>query len=181
MSEEKKPWFAKERSPDGKDEWLTPKYITDSLGHFDLDPCSPVNPPWKIADRTFNHVTDGLASDWGGPSTRVWMNPPYGNKTKVWMDKLSKHGNGIALIFARTETSTFFKYVWPCADSVFFFKGRLSFFHVDGTKGGTAGAPSCLVCYGRHNTESVLEAMGDGVLKGIWIDLEGTVIRTNIK
>ena len=34
-----------ERVSDGKDEWLTPKEITDSLGPFDLDPCSPVKRP----------------------------------------------------------------------------------------------------------------------------------------
>lgn len=35
-----------ERTKNGKDEWLTPPYIIDSLGVFDLDPCSPINRPW---------------------------------------------------------------------------------------------------------------------------------------
>lgn len=27
------------------DEWLTPKYIIDALGPFDLDPCAPIQRP----------------------------------------------------------------------------------------------------------------------------------------
>jgi hypothetical protein len=38
--------------------------------------------------------------------------------------------------------------VWPHATSLFFIKGRLSFYHVGGEKGGTAGAPSVLIAYG---------------------------------
>ncbi len=29
------------------DEWLTPPSILKELGHFDLDPCSPINRPWE--------------------------------------------------------------------------------------------------------------------------------------
>lgn len=170
-------FFSHERSLDGKDEWLTPKYITDALGAFDLDPCSPVNPPWKIAEKTFNQITDGLSSDWGDSKVRVWMNPPYGNQTKIWMKKLSEHKNGIALIFSRTETSTFFKYIWPYAHSVFFFEGRIAFHHVDGTKSGMAGAPSCLICYGENNTLSVMDALENGLLNGILITLDRSIIQ----
>ena len=31
------------------DEWLTPPYIIEALGRFDLDPCSPINRPWDTA------------------------------------------------------------------------------------------------------------------------------------
>lgn len=91
-----------------KDEWLTPPNIIRSLGVFDLDPCSPINRPW---DTAINHLTildDGLSKEWEG---RVWLNPPYGNETRKWLKKLAEHGNGIALIFARTETKTFFPFV----------------------------------------------------------------------
>ena len=43
------------------------------------------------------------------------MNPPYGSETPKWLKKLSEHGNGIALIYARTETRMFFNYVWDKA------------------------------------------------------------------
>jgi hypothetical protein len=169
--------FSHEKSSDGKDEWLTPKYITDALGPFDLDPCSPIIPPWKTAEKTYNQITDGLSSEWGDSNVRVWMNPPYGTQTKLWMEKLSKHKNGIALIFSRTETSTFFENIWPFADSIFFFQGRLCFHHVDGTKAGTAGAPSCLICYGRNNTLSVMDALENNLINGILISLDGSIIR----
>ena len=32
-----------------KDEWLTPPEIIQALGHFDLDPCSPIDRPWPTA------------------------------------------------------------------------------------------------------------------------------------
>jgi len=103
-----------DRVSDGKDEWLTPKYITDALGEFDLDPCAPMVRPWETAKRCFTMEDDGLIHKWEG---RVWMNPPYGNQTCRWMEKLADHDNGIALVFARTETNTFFKWVWPYASN----------------------------------------------------------------
>ena len=33
----------------GKDEWLTPPYVIEALGSFDLDPCSPIKRPWPTA------------------------------------------------------------------------------------------------------------------------------------
>ena len=82
------------------------------------------------------------------------MNPPYGNRTKQWMKKMAEHDNGIALIFARTETRIFFPYIWDYADSIFFVKGRLNFYHIDGTRGdANSGAPSVLIAYGKENTK----------------------------
>lgn len=70
---------------------------------------------------------------------------------------MAEHGNGIVLIFARVETRMFFDYIWNRADAVLFIKGRLSFYHVDGTPGGTAGAPSCLAAYGADNVTALRE------------------------
>lgn len=158
-----KSYSSHERSTNGKDEWLTPRYITDALGPFDLDPCSPINRPWDTASSYFTQLDDGLVQQWNG---RVWCNPPYGSQTRKWMRKLNDHGNGIALITPRTETGTFFESVWGKAHSIFFFKGRLNFHHVCGKKGGPSGAPSCLVCYGEENTNRVLDAISQGLLKG---------------
>jgi hypothetical protein len=131
---------------DNKDEWLTPPYITAALGHFDLDPCAPISPPWRIADWNLNILDDGLAQDWSKWNF-VWCNPPYGRETGKWLEKMKRHNNGIALIFARTDTRMFQDHVFT-ADAILFLKGRLSFYDVTGKKGGTAGAPSCLVAYG---------------------------------
>ena len=160
--------FSHERNSDGKDEWLTPPEIIRCLGEFDLDPCSPVDRPWPTAAKHYTQLDDGLCQDWEG---RVWCNPPYGNKTRVWMDRIAEHGDGIALIFARTETATFFDSVWPKASAVFFFKGRISFHHVTGAKAQSAGAPSCLVAYGRRNVDAIRSAIEAGKLKGKLITL----------
>lgn len=131
---------------DNKDEWLTPPYIWKALGHFDLDPCAPISPPWRIADWNLNILDDGLSHDWGKYGF-VWCNPPYGKQTPLWLKKMAEHNNGIALIFARTDTIMFHEFVFK-AKAILFIKGRLSFYDVHGVKGGTAGAPSCLVAYG---------------------------------
>jgi hypothetical protein len=153
---------------DNKDEWLTPKYITDCLGEFDLDPCSPAERrPWDTAKEHWGidseNPKDGLSEDWFG---RVWCNPPYGRETFKWLDKLAAHGSGIALIFARTETIGFHESVWNKAHSVMFFKGRLKFWHVDGVEGGTSNAPSVLVSYSEYDTDKIREALTRGDIKG---------------
>lgn len=144
------------------DEWLTPPEIIESLGEFWLDPCSPVIRPWNTAIVHLNKYQDGLSFDWGG---RVWLNPPYGKEATKWLEKLANHGNGIALIFARTETEMFFNQVWKRADAILFIKGRLNFYFVDGTKSKiNAGAPSCLIAYGKQNIISLEKSGIEGKL-----------------
>lgn len=166
--------FSHEKT-EGHDEWLTPKYITDALGPFDLDPCSPIKRPWDTAASYYTQLDDGLTKDWRG---RVWCNPPYGTETKKWLAKLAAHGNGIALIFSRTETSTFFPNVWHKADSIFFFKGRLKFCDVHGVESGTAGAPSCLIAYGKENTKALRSALVRERIMGVLIPLDHS--QTNV-
>lgn len=133
------------------DEWLTPPHILNALGTFDLDPCAPIISPWPTAISKFTIEDDGLKQKWNG---RVWCNPPYGLQASEWLNKLAEHGNGIALIFARTETKMFFEHVWNKADSVLFIEGRLFFHYVTGEKAAAnAGAPSVLVAYGKENSE----------------------------
>lgn len=131
----------------GKDEWLTPPEIVEAVGTFDLDPCSPINRPWPTAARHLTIEEDGLAQPWEG---LVWMNPPYGRATGEWLRKLADHPDGgIALIFARTETSFFCEQVWGRADALLFIAGRLHFHHVDGSRASAnAGGPSALVAFG---------------------------------
>lgn len=124
--------------------WLTPPHIIEALGPFDLDPCAA--PGWETATEHYILPTDGLAMPWHG---MVWMNPPYSKEAWVWLDRLAEHGNGIALVFARTETAGFVEQVWGKADAVLFLHGRLYFHHADGTRAAAnSGAPSCLVAYG---------------------------------
>ena len=78
------------------DEWLTPPEILGALGNFDLDPCSPIIRPWDTAARHYSIEDNGLQQPWVG---RVWLNPPYGRETGVWLQRLADHGNGIALAY----------------------------------------------------------------------------------
>jgi hypothetical protein len=143
-----------------KEEWLTPPEIIEALGPFDLDPCASIMRPWSTAREHFTVLDNGLKKDWTG---RVWMNPPYGQKTKVWLARLAQHGNGIALTFARTETDMFHRFVWGAADALFFFAGRLNFYHADGRRSGyNAGGPSVLIAYGEINAQRLKASGFDG-------------------
>jgi len=130
-------------------EWLTPPHILEDLGPFNLDPCSSLNAPWPTAARCHTAEDCGDMQPWSG---RVWLNPPYGEELWRWMELLANHGNGIALIFARTETRGFHRWVWNQASGLLFLKGRLTFHLPDGSTKGNAGAPSVLVAYGRDNS-----------------------------
>lgn len=135
-----------------KDEWLTPPHIIQALGEFDLDPCAPISRPWPMAKEHYTIMDNGLLKPWHG---RVWLNPPYGRETFRWMDRLAAHGSGIGLIFARTETKGFHRSIWQKAHSVFFFEGRISFHHADGSAGQRPNAPSCLVSYSKEDTATI--------------------------
>lgn len=137
-----------ERCENTKIEWLTPPELVKKLGQFDLDPCSPVNPPFLHARINYTVLQDGLLMKWIG---RVYLNPPYGKGMELWLERLKNHGNGIALIFARTETKCFFEHIWNDADAILFVKGRIRFYHVTGIQAGTPGAPSVFIAYGKNN------------------------------
>lgn len=144
--------------------WLTPKYLIDALGPFDLDPCAaPMPRPFDTA-ANMNSIhdggVDGLSLDWSG---RVWLNPPYSDKPIQWLHKLRLHGNGIALVFARTDT----RWLQGIMETqgVFFLAGRISFLRPDGSEASSAGAPSVLIPFGRENVGRVLSSGLEGVWK----------------
>ena len=149
---------------DGKDEYLTPRWIIEELGRFDLDPCSPVNRPWPTAIIHYTIDDDGLKMPWG-KTTRVWMNPPYGHVIRQWMKRMAEHQNGIALVFARTDTEWWRESVWEKAHAILWLYGRLVFCDLDGEphrskktgKPQSAGAPSVLISYSQEDTWSLLK------------------------
>ncbi len=128
-------------------EWYTPPHIFEALAvNFDLDPAAPPGGvPWIPARRYFTRRDDGLTQPWTG---RTWVNPPYGQQTPLWLARLAEHGDGIALVFARSDTSWFQTYASQ-ATALCFIAGRLKFVPGDGRTGAsTAGAPSLLMAYG---------------------------------
>lgn len=129
------------------DEWLTPPYIIESLGPFDLDPCSPVARPWDTAAKHYTKADNGLLKPWKGS---VWCNPPYSN-CSAWLERCREQRDALVLLFARTETEMWQKYVWAegAASAVLFIFGRLYFHRLDGTRAdANAGASSAIVAYG---------------------------------
>lgn len=150
----------------GWDEWLTPPHILAALGSFDLDPCAPVVRPWPTAATHYTIESNGLAQPWSG---RVWLNPPYGKEAEKWLSRMAQHGDGVALLFARTETRMFFEYIWPVADATLFLEGRLHFHHVDGRRAeANSGGPSVLIAYGARN----MVALMNSGLPGKYVDLQ---------
>lgn len=133
------------------DTWLTPPEIVTALGSFDLDPCCPPAMPWRTARLMLTKADDGLRQPWDG---RVWLNPPYSREAVDWLRRLAAHGRGTALTFARTETCWFVETVWQAATAVLFLFGRLRFHHASGERAPKdAGAPSCLIAYGRPDAD----------------------------
>lgn len=138
--------------------WLTPLWIIKALGEFDLDPCAF---PGHITAKTRWHgppLKCGLENDWFG---RVWLNPPYGRNIGKWLKKMDQHKNGIALVFARTDTKWFHD-VKP--DFRFFLKGRIKFLNSNFEESTNAGHGSVLLVWGKDNLQAIFNSKLNGLL-----------------
>ncbi len=141
--------FTHESAYNESKEWYTPPEIFNALGiKFDVDPASPGKKivSWIPARKHLTVLDNGLTSKWDG---RVWLNPPYGADTPKWLRRLVKHGNGIALVFSRTDTEWFHKYA-ARADAICFLRGRIRFVKATGQLGGSSGSGSILLAYGKE-------------------------------
>lgn len=158
--------FSHESPVNNSIEWYTPAYIFEQLGiEFDLDVCAPAGGiPWIPAKRYFSLEDDGLKQEWIG---NVWMNPPYGRETKVWLKKFVEHGNGIAFVFSRTDNKWFHDYCAK-ADAINFLQGRTKFVDINGNAGGSGSPPagSILVAIGEANVKAISK------LKGLCLDVK---------
>lgn len=154
--------FTHEPAGGGSFEWYTPPELFSAIGlEFDLDPCAPPLP--KAAWLPHNRISlpaDGLQTPWSG---RVWLNPPYARESGRWVAKLAEHGDGVALVFARTDT-VWWQSAIAHAAAVCFIAGRVNFVPSDpafrsanGARHGSsnAGAPSCLLAYGEECAAAV--------------------------
>ena len=150
------------RTSTGKDEWLTPPYLVRALGHFDLDPCAPMNAPWQLADHCYTIANDGIRQPW---FNRVFCNPPYDQKPMAaFVRRCIDHRNATLLTFARTDTRLFQELIFPNATAILFLKGRLRFYHVDGRQADCAGAPSCLIAFDNYNAAMLAQSGLEGAL-----------------
>jgi DNA N-6-adenine-methyltransferase (Dam) len=141
-----RPGFVHEASVSNSVEWYTPPWLFAALGlEFDLDPASPIGGlAWVPAKRQLSVIEDGLRQPWRG---RVWLNAPYGPGVERWLDRLAEHGDGIALVFNRSD-ARWWQRVIPRATAVCFVSGRIRFVRSDGDERGHPGAPSALVAFG---------------------------------
>lgn len=164
----------------GTVEWLTPPSIIAALGPFELDPCAPIEQPYPTARERFTILDDGLLMPWttrGGRRKRVWLNPPYANgEIERWLEKMALHDHGTALIFARTETDAFSRFVWDAASALLFMRGRINFHVGEGFSNvktrrtflagdeadGNAGAPTVLCAYGLEDLDVLAGCEIDG-------------------
>lgn len=152
------------RSEKTSDDWITPRWLIDALPEFDLDVCASMTQPWPCAKRSLTERDDGLLAPWDG---FVWCNPPYGKAIATWLNRMALHNNGVALVFARTDTQAFFRNVWPFASLLLFIEGRITFHYPDGSKpkeGHNSGGPSVLIGYGSRAVAALFEASRLGAI-----------------
>lgn len=133
-------------------EWYTPAWVFEALAvQFDLDPCHPHDRviPWIPAQNRYTVFDNGLAKPWAG---RVWLNPPYSKWTKEWMLRMAGHGNGIAMVFSRTDASWFQEAI-RTADAVLFVNGRVNFVPGRENEGkpSRSGAGTVMFAWGADN------------------------------
>ena len=72
--------------------------------------------------------------------------------------RMAEHGNGIMLIFARTDTKTWQRDVFPFADATLYLDGRVHFYLPSGERGKSGTAPSALLAYGQSNVDALRNA-----------------------
>jgi hypothetical protein len=125
-------------------DWITPRWILDAIGPFDLDPAAADPRPWDCA--RVNWAERGLEREWFG---LVYLNPPFDRyQVGNWVVRLAEHGDGIALLHARTE-SAWFEPIWRRAAAILFMADRIHFHRPDGSReAANSGAPPVLAAFG---------------------------------
>lgn len=130
------------------DEWVTPKYLCDLLGPFDLDPASNARSHVRaasmctldesIVSASANVFLDGLAHPWRGS---VFTNFPY-SKPLPWCVKLAEHDGPWCALVKLDPTCRWWSTLMSATPQVAPFRKRLKF---EGDKAMTANFPSALV------------------------------------
>lgn len=144
-------------------EWYTPAWVFDALGlTFDLDPSSPHDMETAVPAATkYTVFDDGLKKPWFG---RVWLNPPYGASTGQWMRRMAEHGNGVALVFSRTD-ATWCQLAMQSATAMLFVAGRIEFVPGNENKHKKArcGAGTVLFAWGDKCADALMKLADRGV------------------
>jgi hypothetical protein len=118
--------------------WITPRWILDAVGPFDLDPAGASPRPWSCAGTTWTEAN------------------------------LATHGHGTALLHARVEAEWFepawqsATAILFLADRIFFHypDGRRA--------EANSGAPACLIAFGAYDAERLRSSRIRGYLITDW-------------
>ena len=147
---------------------ITPKFIIDRLGPFDLDPAAADPRPWSCATRNITESGDGLTAVWPSDA-RIYLNPPFDRYVVgQWIQRLADHGRGTALLHARCEAG-WFEPIWESASGILFMADRIHFYRPDGTRHpANSGAPPVLVAFGADDLERLRSSGIAGNLVTSW-------------
>lgn len=137
------------------DSWCTPKWLTELLGRFDLDPCSNSSSTVQARQRcqleqsTDEYVisNDGLAFEWGTRS--VFVNGPYSDPLP-WCRKLRDHQGPWCALWKLDPSTRWWAALMEATPTVAPFRKRLKFESTPAgeavsAKGMTANFPSVLL------------------------------------
>jgi ParB family chromosome partitioning protein len=120
-------------SQSDQNDWRTPRKFLDAaravMGAIDLDPATSEEANETVdAARFYTESDDGLTKPWKG---RVWLNPPYGGKARLFIERLVKEyevGNVTAACALLNSHPTETKWFQRLFDySLCFVHGRIDF------------------------------------------------------
>jgi hypothetical protein len=158
---------------------ITPPWLINALGgagSFDLDPAGADPRPWDCAKVTW--TIGGLERDWFG---FVYLNPPFDVRiVGDWIAKLAAHGNGIALLHARTEAA-WFEPIWQRAAAILFMANRIFFHKPDGIRHAhNSGAPPVLIAFGDEAAQRLYRCGIAGALVTRWHNQPAAPVRPRL-
>ena len=157
---------------------ITPRWIIDATGPYDLDPCAADPRPWPCA-RT-NWTTHGLDRPWPRECF-IYLNPPFDRyEVGTWIARLAEHGNGITLLHARTE-ATWFEPIWQRAAVILFMADRIHFHRPDGSRQpANSGAPPLLAAFGDEAAQRLYRCGIAGALVTRWHNQPAARVRPHL-
>lgn len=85
------------------DSLQTPRWVLESLGKIDLDPCAGIDTFIGETNYRLEDNQDGLILPWNG---FVYCNPPFSQK-EIWIKKMIDHNNGILILPERGSAPWF--------------------------------------------------------------------------
>lgn len=113
--------------------YITPKWLTDLLGPFDVDIAAAAG-SYNVIGRRENYCGPTGSENCGlaaklKESDFVWCNPPFAIRHGMdkFIQKMQQHGGGIMLLPANTQQRWFLEFVVPHAASVYFWPGTFKF------------------------------------------------------